>query len=118
MKGENDLVIYTIIVSASTLLSQLYLWLFVKKNIDFVKVKFIDIIKNLKPCIILFIPSIAYGIYRVMDKTMLGYMSGTTVLGYYENAEKIINIPISFIKAYFTLYWLNPSERVYSPRIF
>ncbi len=110
VKGENDLVIYTIIVSASTLLSQLYLWLFVKKNIDFVKVKFIDIIKNLKPCIILFIPSIAYGIYRVMDKTMLGYMSGTTVLGYYENAEKIINIPISFINALGTVMLPSASK--------
>ena len=99
VKQEQDLWIYTLIMSLSTLLSQLYLWLFVKKYVSFVKVKWQDLLANLKQALILFIPVIAYSIYRVMDKTMLGAMSGTTELGYYENAEKIINIPISFITA-------------------
>lgn len=115
VKSENDLLIYTLIVSASTLISQLYLWFFVRKNINFVKVKIGDILSNLKPCIILFIPTIAYGIYRVMDKTMLGFLSGTIVLGYYENAEKIINIPISFINALGTVMLPSASKVTDNP---
>ena len=99
VRGKDDLVIYTFILSLTTLASQLYLWLVARKDIRLVKVKIKDIFSNLKPCIILFIPVIAYSIYRVMDKTMLGAISGTTALGYYENAEKIINIPICFINA-------------------
>ena len=34
-----------------------------------------------------------------MDKTMLGAMATVTELGYYENAERLINIPISIINA-------------------
>lgn len=99
VKSSNDLWIYTLIMSMGTLISQLYLWIFVKKEIKFVKVNLKNILEHLKPCLILFIPVIAYSIYRVMDKTMIGYIACTTELGYYESAEKIINIPISLITA-------------------
>lgn len=100
VKESTDLWKYTLIMSVSTLISQLYLWLFIKKhNIKLKKVSLKRIFINLKPCLILFIPVIAYSIYRVMDKTMLGAISGMTQLGYYENAEKIINIPVSLVTA-------------------
>ena len=38
------------------------------------------------------------GIYRIIDKAMLGAFS-VTELGYFENAEKIINLPIAIITA-------------------
>lgn len=99
VKNENDLWIYTLIMSASTLISQLYLFLFLNKYINKTKTKFKDSIKHLKSCLILFIPVLSYGIYRVMDKTLLGYLSSTIELGFFENAEKIINIPISLLTA-------------------
>lgn len=99
VNNKNDLWKYTFIMSGSTLFSQLYLWFFIRKEIKYCKVPFKNIFANVKPCIILFIPVIAYSIYKVMDKTMLGAISGTIALGYYENAEKIINIPISFSTA-------------------
>lgn len=99
VKTSNDLWKYTLIMSGSTLLSQLYLWIFVKNEIRFVHVSKKDILSNLKPCLILFIPVISYSIYRVMDKTMIGALSNSVELGNYESAEKIINIPISFITA-------------------
>lgn len=99
VKSPNDLWKYTLIMSGSTLLSQLYLWIFVRKEIIFVHVSKKEILSNLKPCLILFIPIISYSIYRIMDKTMLGSISNSIELGNYESAEKIINIPISFITA-------------------
>lgn len=99
VKDSNDLWKYTLLMSGSTLFSQLYLWLYIKKYIKFVKPSIKKIISNLKPCLVLFIPIISYSIYRVMDKTMIGAFSNTIELGNYESAEKIINIPISFITA-------------------
>lgn len=100
VKESTDLWKYTLIMSISTLISQLYLWFLLKKyNIKMKKLSLKRIWINFKPCLILFIPVIAYSIYRVMDKTMLGAISGMTQLGYYENAEKVINIPISIITA-------------------
>lgn len=99
VKNANDLWKYSLIIGASTLISQMFLWFFIRKEIVFIKIKLEDVFQHLKPCIILFIPVIAYSIYRVMDKTMLGSIAGTLNLGYYENAEKIINIPVAIINA-------------------
>ena len=49
--------------------------------------------------VILFIPVLAYSIYKVMDKIMLGNMSSYDQVGFYNNAEKIINIPMGIITA-------------------
>lgn len=99
VRDKNDLSLYTFTMGFSTLISQAYLWLFIKRYVKYSKFK----ISNLKPvfkdCLILFIPVLSYSIYRVMDKTMLGLISGTNSLGLYENAEKIINIPVSLITA-------------------
>lgn len=99
VKKQSDLWIYTLIMSSSTLISQLYLWIFLKKEINFARVSLKSIFSNLKPCLILFIPVISYSIYRVMDKTMIGALTNTIELGNYESAEKIINIPIAFVTA-------------------
>lgn len=99
VKNENDLIIYTIIMGTANLLSQLYLFFKLKSFIEFKKIHFSDMKKHLKSCIILFIPVLAYSVYRIMDKTMIGLLSSVTQLGYYENAEKIINIPIAVITA-------------------
>lgn len=99
VRNKHDLWRYTLIMSGSALISQMYLWLFIRKYINFHKPSIKKILKNLKPCLVLFIPVIAYSIYRIMDKTMIGYIANTTELGNYESAEKIINIPLSFISA-------------------
>lgn len=96
---KSDLWKYTLIMSLSVFISQLYLILNLKKYISYVKVSFKESLSNLRGCLILFIPVLAYGIYRIMDKTMLGNLSSVVELGYYENAERIINIPISVINA-------------------
>ncbi|MDV4150289.1 oligosaccharide flippase family protein [Clostridium sp. AL.422] len=99
VKNNNDLWLYTLIMSISTFISQVYLWIFIRKRVSFGKISFKEVFSHLPQCLILFIPVIAYSIYRVMDKTMIGFLANTTELGYYESAEKIINIPISFVTA-------------------
>ena len=95
----SDLWKYTLIMSAGTLFSQAYLWLYVKKFVSFEKCSVKEITSNIKPVLILFIPVLAYSIYKVMDKIMLGNMSSYDQVGFYNNAEKIINIPMGIITA-------------------
>lgn len=99
VNDSSDLHIYMIILALGTLLSQTILWKFIGRYIKFIKVSKEDIIKQLKPTIVLFIPVIAVSIYKIMDKIMLGSISGINQVGFYENSEKIINIPISIIVA-------------------
>ena len=95
----SDLWKYTLIMSTGTLFSQAYLWLYVKKYVSFEKCSVKEITSNIKPVLILFIPVLAYSIYKVMDKIMLGNMSSYDQVGFYNNAEKIINIPMGIITA-------------------
>lgn len=120
VKTKNDLWIYTIILSLSTLISQLYLWFFMKREIKLVKVNKKEVFSNLSKCLILFIPVIAYSIYRITDKTMIGVLSDVTQLGNYESAEKIINIPLSIITALGTVmlpHMSNIKENEFSKKI-
>lgn len=99
VKTKNDLWIYTLILSGSTLLSQILLFSFLRKEIKFVKITKKDIRSHIKPILTLFIPVIAISLYKVMDKIMLGNMSIINEVGYYEQAEKIIGIPVGIITA-------------------
>lgn len=99
VKNQNDLWKYTLIMAGMTCLSQIILWNFLKNKIMLVKVTFNDIKKHIKPNLILFIPVIAISLYKIMDKIMLGSLSSVSEVGFYENAEKIINVPMALINA-------------------
>ena len=99
VKKPTDLWIYTIIMSVGTLISQLMVWPFIKKYIIWVRPNLKGILTHLKPNLTLFIPVLAVSIYKIMDKIMLGALTSTLQVGYYENSEKLINIPLSIITA-------------------
>lgn len=99
VKTSNDIWKYTAILAGSMLISNIFLFSFIKKYINLVKITHKDIIKHFKPNLILFLPVIATSIYKIMDKIMLGRLSSITELGYYENAEKITQVPVAIITA-------------------
>ncbi len=95
----SDLWIYTLIMTTGTFVSQIYLWLYIKKNVVLKRPDFQYIKQQIKPILILFLPVLAYSIYKVMDKIMLGAMTDYAQVAYYENAFKINSIPIGLITA-------------------
>lgn len=103
VKDSNDICIYSFILAMSSLINQLVLWKYLFKEIKICKVSINNIIENIKPILILFIPVISISIYKVMDKIMIGSISDVIQLGYYENSEKIINIPMGVITALATV---------------
>ena len=103
VKTENDLWKYTLILAFGTMLSQAYLWMHLHKFINYHNNNWREIVKQIKPIFVLFIPVIAYSIYKVMDKIMLGSMSSVQQVGLYENADKIIGIPVGIITAFGTV---------------
>ena len=97
VKDANDTGIYICIISASMLASQVALWPFLKNEIEWCKPDWSEMKKHLVPNLVLFIPVVAVSLYKIMDKIMLGKISTMSQTGFYENAEKIINIPMSLI---------------------
>lgn len=100
VRDSSDVWLYVIIMSSSFLISQLLMWTQITKYVSFVRVPLKECVGELKPIFTLFVPIIAYTIYRIMDKIMLGAITGDMVqMGWYENADKIISIPIGLITA-------------------
>lgn len=99
VKSKEDVVLYVMLTIGSLLVANLCILPFLKKEIIYVKPSWKKIKTHLPGMVILFIPVIAISIYNKMDKVMLGMMSNLQQTGFYENTEKIINIPMGFITA-------------------
>lgn len=93
VKDSNDVETYILIMCLSTLLGSISMWFYLPKFINSVNVKNINVFKHFKETLIYFIPTIATSVYTVLDKTLIGLITSNDVEnGYYEQANKIINI--------------------------
>lgn len=99
VKTKNDLWKYILIISGTSFLGQLTLWLRIIRDIKFVKINLNEIVVHIKPIIVLFFPVLAISIFTNMDKFMIGEMSSIYQNGYYENAIRIIAVPKGIISA-------------------
>lgn len=99
VRSKDDLVIYVLIMSLGYLLSQLIVWQLIIRMYTYHFPGIKRVFVHLKPNLILFIPFISVSIYRYMDKIMVGEITTISEVGYYENAEKIVSILMSFITA-------------------
>lgn len=93
----DDLNTYTFIMAGGNLLASVLLLFYLHKYIKFTYIKFTDVIKHFKPNVVLFIPVVSLALFHYMDKVMLGSYSTMEELGYYTNADKVINIPMGLI---------------------
>lgn len=99
VKNADDVWKYITILAIGSFLSQIYLWLNIKKLVKFTKCTFHMIMQHLPQMALLFIPSIAVSLYNYMDKIMVGAIAGDSQLGFYDNCEKITTTAFSVIGA-------------------
>ena len=94
VRSADDIYIYALLLVMGMIVSQVILWGLLKRYIFFIRPSLSDIVKHIKPNLVLFIPVIAISIYNTMDKIMLGMMSSMTEVGYYESSFKLTTIPV------------------------
>lgn len=97
--SKTDLYKYIIIVSGTSLIGQLLMWPLAKRYFCKVHINFRDIKKHIFPVLKLFLPVLGLNAYVLIDKTMLGVFRTMTEVGYYENFEKLIRMPIGLSSA-------------------
>lgn len=72
------------------------MWMYLPKFVKRVSLNQLDIRKHIRPTIVLFLPQIATSIYTMLDKTMIGALTGnTSEVGYYEQSQKIIKMSMT-----------------------
>jgi len=88
-----DLLIYIIILSASTMLGNMSMWIHMPRFLDPVDFRTLTIRRHLKETLVYFIPSVATSIYTVLDKTLIGEITRNEAEnGNYDKVVQIINI--------------------------
>lgn len=90
VRSKNDLNLYVFQLVVINFLSMLSLWPFLKGIVHRPNWSEIHPFRQLPTVLSLFIPTIAISIYTVMDKTMIGLITGSDFEnGYYEQATKL-----------------------------
>lgn len=99
VKEHDDLIIYIIILVLSQLAGQLTVWPYLKQYISLIKINKKNILKHLKPTLILFIPQISIQFYAVFNRVILGIFSDKAELGIFDNSYKIITMSLALISS-------------------
>ncbi len=99
VRNVTDVWVYALIIAGGHFVGAIAIWPYLNKYVDFIMPTAKQVLSHLKQTIVLFIPIIAVTLYKRMDKVMLGSMSSMVQTGFYENTEKVINIPLSVITA-------------------
>ena len=93
VKSPKDTDLYVFIMTASTLLGTMSMWLSLHKFVIKTKINLSSLKKHFHETAIYFIPTIATSIYTSMDKTLIGLITHSAAENaYYEQATKIINL--------------------------
>lgn len=99
VRTADDVWVYALYLSLSTVFSFMIMWLGLKKYVGFVSPKKLKPWRHLKGTLIIFLPMVITSLFTTFDKTMIGWLSPNPDYdnGCYEQAYKINNIAQTFI---------------------
>lgn len=95
IKGKNDLGLYVFILAISGFLGNLTLWPHMKKNLVKISWSKLKPFSHFHASMILFIPQIAVSMYAILNKNLLGSLTGPVNSGYYNYADTLIKTVLS-----------------------
>lgn len=99
VRNSNNLSIYVAIMSLGTLIGNLSLWPYLKKEIEKPHLEDLNLKRHLKFTLVLFLPTIAVQIYLVANKTMIGVLDSIVDAGIFYQADMVIKMALSLIGA-------------------
>lgn len=112
VNSQDDLWLYTLIQSVSTIASNIAIWVYMPRYLEKIKLNELHPLKHIKPTVILFIPTIATSIYTSLDKTLIGVITNNDAEnGNYEYAEKLVKMILTVLTSMGTVMTPRNSKR-------
>lgn len=100
VKTHSDLNKYAFGIAFFSFLGNVSLWFYMRKYIGKPNFKELHPLRNLKPVLALFLPTVAIQIYTVLDKTMIGVITKNEFEnGYYEQSIKLSKMVLTVVTA-------------------
>lgn len=97
VRNQSDLLVYAFVISISQLIGCLVLDVYAHKYVEFVNFSNLNIKKQLKPILGLFLPSVIMYVYTFLDKVFLGVLTDDRQVAFYAEPEKIIKLLMTII---------------------
>ena len=98
VKGPGDLWIYILLIAGATLLGNVLVYFQLPKYVGLSRPELHSFPVHIRGSLRLFFPQAAYMFYLQVDKVMLKWLTGATAqVSYYDQAEKIIMIPLTAV---------------------
>lgn len=97
VKDSNDLPVYVLINGITLFLGQLIMWIPLLKEVKFVKISMSDLKIHIAPILVLFVPQLLIQVYVLVNRIILGNISGEVEVGFYNQANKVIKIALGVI---------------------
>lgn len=100
VKTRDDLPLYVLGLGLFTALGNLSLWVYLPRYVKRVPLRLLHPFRDMRTVLSLFLPSVAVKIYTVLDKTMIGLITGSSFEnGYYEQAIKVSRMLLAVVTA-------------------
>lgn len=100
IKRPEDLWIYIFLLALSTLLGNISVWPFLRKEIVKVKLRELKILHHLRPALLLFLPQIIIQVYLSLNKSMLGAMDSVKSAGFFTQSDSIIRVAYTLTSSF------------------
>ena len=97
VRNEGSLPVFILINVMTTLVGQVVMWVPLRKEIDFKKIRANDVKIHIRPILILFVPHIATQIYILLNRIVLGSVSGEAQVGFYQQANMITEMILGIL---------------------
>lgn len=103
LKNNDQVWLYALILSGTQFISQCLMWISLPKDIWRKTLRLKKLPQHLKVSLSLFVPSLAIQVYMMLDRLMLGEISGNVQVGLYESSQKVIRIATTIVTAISTV---------------
>lgn len=97
VRSSNDLVIYTFLTVFINIIGMVIMWAYVPKYVGKISVDISIIKSTIKPLVRLFLPQIATQVYGLLARTMIGALSNTEQVAFYDYSQKIVRMVLALI---------------------
>lgn len=115
VRTRKDVIVYILVQGCSILFANLLAYSQIDPYVGKARLVFCNLKKDLVESAKLYLPSVAATIYLQCDKIMLENITGlTSQVSFYDYAEKIVMIPLSFIKCLSTVMMPRIANEYYN----
>lgn len=100
VRTPNDLWLYILLLSLSSLIGNLTVWPFLKKEIVKVPFRTLHIFQHIRPVLMLLLPQVSITIYTSLNKNLLQIFSGLDSVAYFTQTYMIIILGATLVSSF------------------